>query len=227
MKILFFLASALLPANGWASLQECRSFTTNVLQKAVTEDPKVTDSHPYRMNKDEKKSLEYINKFDVKKLGLKLNKDARTEILKDCQQLANKTAAEAFCNNSIDIYNYFRSLIHASKNYSWSSQTVSLAKTQMSAYINEVVATESSLLDTILATNLLQDAAKAGIVKGLDTKAINTLAQELEKGNVQLRNNMQNRAGPMDCQGFQGIAAQEIKMNAQFVKRLEKLNKIK
>ena len=226
MKTLLLFVLTLGAASSWADMNECRQYTNDVLRKAVTEDPKVTDGHPYRMNKDEKKALEFINKFDVKKLGFKINKEARTKILSNCEQLANKSAGDVFCNNSFEIFNYFRGLTHGVKYYKWSAATVALAKKQAHNYVAEVTATEPSMLDTILATSILVDLAKTGQAKSLDAKALTQLSQDLEKANVELRDKAQNRQGPMDCKAFQEIAAQEIKMNATFSKRLSTLNKI-
>jgi hypothetical protein len=225
MKTFLLFALSFGAATSWANMNECRQYSKDILSKAVTEDPKVTDGHPYRMNKDEKKALEFINKFDVKKLGFKINKEARTKILRNCEQMANKSAAEVFCNNSFEIYNYFRGLTHGLKYHKWSAATVALGKKQAHDYVTEVTANEPSMLDTILATNVLSDLAKTGLAKSLDAKALTHLSQELDKANIELREKAQNRQGPMDCKAFQEIAAQEIKMNATFSKRLAALNK--
>lgn len=209
-----------------ASMKECRSYSNEVLSNAVTEDPKAgNETHPYRMDRSEKKSLEFLTKFDVKKLGFKLNKDARVNILKDCTQLANNSAAEAFCNNSFEIFNYFRALTHGMKHYGWSAATITLAKKQIESYVAEVATVESSLLDTMLAANVLSELAGTGHAKGIDTKALAKLNADLDVANLELKKSAMDRNGPMTCRDFQGIAAQEMKQNAIFSKRLLALNK--
>ncbi len=225
MKTFLILALSLSAATSWASLKECRQYSADVLRNAVTEDLKATDTHKARMNKDEKKSLEFINKFDVKKLGLKLNKDERTKLLTNCEKLANANPNEVFCNNSFEIFNYFRAFTHAVKNYGWSAASTLEARKQIYNYINEVIKTEASLLDTMMATEVLLELAKTNKAKNLDLKAITQLSKDLDKANIELKESAMSRTGPMNCKDFQGIAAQEIKLNATYVKRLAALNK--
>jgi len=226
MKFLFTTLLLVTSLVASANMKECRNYSNEVLSKAITEDPKAgNETHPYRMAKDEKKALEFIKKFDVKKLGFKINKEARINILKDCKQLANNSAADAFCNNSFEIFNYFRALTHGMKHFGWSAGTITLAKKQIESYVAEVAAVEPSLLDTMLAANVLVELGNTGHAKGLDTKALAKLNADLDAANLELKKNAMDRNGPMNCKDFQAIAAQEIKQNAVFSKRLLTLNK--
>jgi|GEM_PF-6831448 len=226
MKLFFTTLLVFSSLSTAASMKECRTYSTEVLSNAVTEDPKAgNETHPYRMDRDEKKSLDFIKKFDVKKLGFKLNKEARLNILKDCKQLANKTAADAFCNNSFEIFNYFRALTYGMKHYGWSPATITLAKKQIESYVSEVAATEPSLLDTMLAANVLVELSGTGHAKALDSKALAKLNADLDLANLELKKSATERSGPMNCKDFQAIAAQEMKQNVVFSKRLLALNK--
>lgn len=134
-------------------VSECEDFKTNILTKAIFEDPKAED-HPFRFVKDEKTALKFIENYQSTKLALEERVKNTKKEMSDCDHL-NKPDKEKYCSVTFENLNFLRGLIYGMKHYGWKPSTIQLAKEKIRTYA--VLSSQNGLplLDLAVAYSVL------------------------------------------------------------------------
>lgn len=175
------------------SHDECAKFGKEVLAKAIFEDPKASDNeYPFRFIKDEKTAVEYLKKFDVKKLNFSEKKAQQEEETKyylanNCdQKLFDKKFlfCESFGFASRD---FFVGLIYGMKNYSWSNETILLGKQKLWDYLNGASEYSTSSINLLISLDVARTLGESKLVAELNPEEFNEVARGLEMESSKFR----------------------------------------
>lgn len=149
--------------------QACLQHRKDVLEKPVTESEAADlDDEQYYFVRNEKTALTFIHAFDISKFTLKENQLEYEAIINAC--VVEKNPNYKVCETLFPAFKFFRALIHGMNQYRWSPATIQKAKTITLSYIKYVAQSESSLMDILLANDLLGRLSTRGhIPKNLAT----------------------------------------------------------
>jgi hypothetical protein len=210
------------------SLKECNKHKEEVLNKAFFEDEealkKDKNNHNIRFVKNEKNAIDLLMKYDVTKLGGKFNLSQSILEVESCTNPNDKPSAVKYCEDSFSNYNYFRGLIYGLKHYDWSEKTRSLAMEKFWIYVNESTKTKQTLLETIMAINLVKQMSDAGLITKPGVKQVNDLERQAENADNKLRKDLKNQNGKqMNCTEFKNARTKEIDLSQDLAAKLKAL----
>ncbi len=203
----------------------CIEQKKQVLNRAITrtEQAELNDENFFFV-RDEKKALDYINKFDISKFANFESQLENRAIIGAC--VLKKDKDYKSCDSMMAAYEYFRGMIYGLRQYSWSGQTSESAISQTLSYLKYVTTNDPSLMDIILVNDLLMRLADQGSVKGeLYSRAIG-FRHDAEKLHKDLRKKMRKLAKKevncKDVQEFHEYERKEVKdLSEDFSKILE------
>lgn len=170
--------------------QACIEHRDNILEQAVTEiEEAPIEDDKYVFVPNETDATYFIVNFDLSKFTLKENQVEYEAVVEACMN--GPQAGHANCETLISSYKYFRALIPAIAHNPWSSQIKNKAKQNILNYLHYVGKSESSLMDVILANDLLQRISEKKLLSidvSRDSKRFKQKAeQEFERLRAEVR----------------------------------------
>ncbi len=210
------------------SLKECNQHKEEVLEKAFFEDEealkKDKNNHNIRFVKNEKNAVDLLMKYDETKLGGKFNLLQSVRESESCTNPNDKPIAVEYCEDSFSNYNFFRGLIYGLKYYDWSKKTHSLAMEKFWNYINETTKNKQTLIETIMAINLVKQMSDAGLITRPGIEQINDLERQAETADNKLRKELTNKNGKqLNCSELKKARTKEIDLSQDLVAKLKAL----
>jgi hypothetical protein len=143
--------------------QACMDHKENILEQAITEIAEAPgDDDNYLFVPNESDAVYFVENFDLSKFTLKENQQEYEAIVNACMN--GPQAGHGTCDTLIPAYKYFRGLISAMKYNKWSSPLVQRGVANTLSYLRYAGASESSLMDVILANDLLMRLAKKKLI---------------------------------------------------------------
>lgn len=132
----------------------CLEHVKKVLRPAISEseNPDLDDENYYFV-RDEQKALSFIENFDVDKFTLHENQLEYESIIKAC--VINRDPGHVTCDTLLPAFKFLRGLIHGMNQYGWSNPTKQKGTSITISYIKYVAKSHSSLMDVLLANDLL------------------------------------------------------------------------
>jgi hypothetical protein len=137
----------------------CQLHRDKLVAKAFTEaeDAELDDEH-YFFIRNEKSALKYINAFDLTKFTLVENQQEYQAIIQGC--VFKKDAKHQTCDTLSVTYKFFRGLVYGLRQYPWSDSTKRRATQVTLSYLDYVARSNSSIMDILLANDILQRLAE-------------------------------------------------------------------
>ena len=197
-------------------LKRCESYRHKVLIPAVTFEERSPD-HGYRFEKNEKKALGFISKFEVRELQLEENKKKFEKVKDSCE--VDQTA---YCNNSAPAFDFLRGLSYGLKNYGWSPKTKNQALDKIWKYNRKIIDSKPNLLQLMMVTSLLNTLAQDGLIEKPTALQISTLYKELELRDEKIRGESKKHKSS-DCQVRKEIYLKEKNLLEEFSGKLKAL----
>lgn len=143
--------------------QACMEHRQNVLEQAVTEiEDAASEDDQYLFVPNESDAIYFVEAFNLGKFTLKENQQEYELMIKSC--LSGPQVGHETCDTLISNYKYFRALIPALKNNRWSKTTVKKGIYNALSYFKYVGESQSSIMDIILANDLLMRMARKSLV---------------------------------------------------------------
>lgn len=141
----------------------CIKHRTQVLENPITETEEAElDDELYFFLRDEKKAISYIAHFDVTKFSLRENQLENEAIINAC--VLKRHPKYVQCDTLMPAFKFFRGLIYGMNQYGWKKETILKAKTITLTYLDYVGRSDSSLMDILLANDLLMRLTQEGYV---------------------------------------------------------------
>ena len=166
--------------------QACREHRQNVLEQAITEiEDAATEDDQYLFVPNESDAVYFVEAFDLSKFTLKENQQEYEMMVYSC--LSGPQVGHETCDTLIPTYKYFRALIPALKNNRWSKSTVRKGIYNAISYFQYVGKSQSSLMDVILANDLLMRMARKGLIPSSHLPLAAAFKIKTEKHFEQLR----------------------------------------
>jgi hypothetical protein len=137
----------------------CIEFRNKVLIPPITDfEDAPRDDENYLFVRTEKVALKYIDGFDISKFTLKENLLEYQAMVEGC---VNKTdPSHVTCDTLMPGYKFFRGLIYGMTQYNWSQSTMDKSLAITLSYINYLADAEDSLMEILLANDLLKRLAE-------------------------------------------------------------------
>lgn len=136
----------------------CQLHRDKLVLKAFTEaDDAELDDENYFFVRDEKRALAFINQFDLTKFTLVENQQEYQAIIQGC--VLEKDPKHQTCDTIYPTYKFFRGLIYGLRQYNWSAATKRQATQLTLNYLDYVARSNSSIVDILLANDLLRRLA--------------------------------------------------------------------
>jgi hypothetical protein len=120
------------------------------------------DDETYYFARNEKQALTFIRAFNVNQFTLKENQMEYEAIIKAC--VTQRDPSHQTCDTLLPAYKFFRGLIHGMNQYQWSASTKKQGVAITTAYIKEVAKSQASIMDVLLANDLLKRLSERGHV---------------------------------------------------------------
>jgi hypothetical protein len=189
--------------------QACMEHRQNVLEQAITEiEDAATEDDQYLFVPNEADAIYFIDAFDVSKFTLKENQLEYEMMVNSC--LTGPQAGHETCDTLIPTYKYFRALIPALKNNRWSQNTVRKSIYNALSYFQYVAQSQSSLMDVILANDLLMRMSRKGLLPASHLPQAVAFKTKAEKQFEQLRKEVRKLGKKdMSCEKARTFYAQE------------------
>lgn len=166
--------------------QACMEHRQNVLEQAITEiEDAATEDDQYLFVPNESDAVYFVEAFDLSKFTLRENQQEYEMMVNSC--LSGPQVGHDTCDTLIPTYKYFRALIPALKNNRWSKSTVRKAIYNALSYFHYVGKSQSSLVDVILANDLLMRMARKGLIASSHLPLAVAFKNKSEKHFEQLR----------------------------------------
>lgn len=150
----------------------CIQHRSQILEKPITvvEEAELNDEL-YFFVRNEEKALFYIDNFDISKFTLKENQQEFEAIIQAC--VMERDPNHKTCETLMPAYQFFRGLIYGMNQFRWTPATINKAKDITWKYLEYVGKSDSSLMDVLLANDLLLRLSQRGYVdKALHPKTI-------------------------------------------------------
>jgi hypothetical protein len=208
--------------------QACMEHRQNVLEQAITEiEDAATEDDQFLFVPNESDAVYFVDAFDISKFTLKENQIEYEMMIISC--LAGPQVGHETCDTLIPTYKYFRALIPALKNNRWSQVTVRKGIYNAFTYFKYVGESQSSLMDVILANDLLMRMAIKGLIPGSHLAEAVAFKAKAEKQFQQLRKEVSKLdKKDMSCEEARAFYEQERirvkELSAQFLILLKKFN---
>ena len=146
-----------------AKHKACIHHRTQVLEQPITETEEAElDDELYFFLRNEKKAISYMEHFDVTKFTLRENQLENEAIINAC--VLKRHPKYVQCDTLMPAFKFFRGLIYGMNQYGWKKDTIFKAKTITLAYLDHVARSDSSLMDILLANDLLMRLTQEGYV---------------------------------------------------------------
>ena len=208
--------------------QSCLEHQQKVLMPAIkeSENPDL-DDETYYFVRNEKQALSFIQAFNVEKFTLKENQLEYEAIINAC--VTNRDPSHRTCDTLLPAYKFFRGLIHGMNQYQWSAATKKKGVAITIAYIKKVAQSQSSIMDVLLANDLLKRLAERGHVN----KQFYSLSADIrlsgEESFKSLKKKLQKfRKKDLSCEDAIGFYDDERKtvqeLSSRFTLLTDKLN---
>lgn len=166
--------------------QACMEHRLNVLEQAITEiEDAATEDNQYLFVPNESDAVYFVDSFDLNKFTLKENQQEYEMMVNSC--LSGPQVGHDTCDTLIPTYKYFRALIPALKNNRWSKSTVRKGIYNALSYFQYVGKSQSSLMDVILANDLMMRMARKGLIPSSHLPLALAFKNKSEKYFEQLR----------------------------------------
>ena len=120
------------------------------------------DDENYFFVRNEKRALAFMKQFDLTKFTLVENQQEYQAIIQGC--VLNKDPKHQTCDTTEPTYKFFRGLIYGMRQYPWSVATKRQATQLTLSYLDYVGKSNSSMMDILMANDLLRRLATLGYV---------------------------------------------------------------
>jgi hypothetical protein len=167
--------------------QQCNNQNQSLIKKAYSEVEKPVNEENFKFVENEKKALEYIEGIDLIKIFSASEENADNLFFTNCSEKNRKIYDElnkerAFCANIADEMYFMKSLIYATKNYSWSLETKAKAKSLILKYADLATATPNSpLLTKFTVVAILKDMSAYNLAPAFIADEVKAIADKAEK----------------------------------------------
>lgn len=208
--------------------QSCMEHRQNVLEQAITEieDP-ATEDDQFLFVPNESDAVYFVEAFDLNKFTLKENQQEYEMMVNSC--LSGPQVGHETCDTLIPTYKYFRALIPAMKNNRWSKSTIRKGIYNALSYFQYVGKSQSSLMDVILANDLLIRMARQSLIPSSHLPLARAFKNKSEKHFEQLRKEVRKLdKKDLSCDEARKFYEQERmkvkELSAEFLALLVKFN---
>jgi hypothetical protein len=205
----------------------CLEHRQNILEQAITEIPEAPEEDDqFFFVPNEADAGYFVENFDITKFTLKENQQEHESAINSC--LSDQEVGEGTCETLIPAYKYFRGLISAMAYQPWSRQLISLGLSHTLSYLRYVGESNASLMDIILANDLLIRLAQKKLIPGSIHKEARQFKQQAEKELELLRSEVRRiEKKEMNCHDIKKFYLRERQriyvLSEKFLKLLKKL----
>ena len=141
----------------------CIQQNAQILAKPITEvEQAELNDELYFFVRNEEKALFYIQNFDLSKFTLVENQLEFEAIIKAC--VMERSPKHVICDSHYPAFKFFRGLIYGMNQYQWSQATKTKANALTLKYLEYVGKSESSLMDILIANDILLRLSDRGYV---------------------------------------------------------------
>lgn len=209
--------------------ESCINQEDNVLQKAISENPKTDIEPTYLFVQNENEALKYITAFDYAKTDHQSEDGYFKLYLTNCHDDLYKTYSQfhenkRMCSGVYREYHFIQGLIYGIAGHKWKPGTKAAGKKLVLNYLKNIAQEKSSLISLLLGLSNLSAMTRIGVLPAKMSGEVDKILGQAEGQRMELQSAVQLNP-PGNCRDEKKIFEIETELARETGTKMEELLK--